>query len=63
MFCRTERASRKALIAAHPMISAVSSIQPRGLNQIRIAATKARAIVIRMKNEKKRPRVTSCPCA
>jgi 6-phosphogluconolactonase (cycloisomerase 2 family) len=27
------------------------------------AATKARAIVIRMKNEKKRPRVTCCPCA
>ena len=37
------------------------SIQPCGVNQTRITATKARAIVMRMKNEKKRPRVTSCP--
>ncbi len=60
IFRRTERARKKALMAAQTTTIAISSTQPRGLNQSRIATTKARAIVMRMKNEKKRPRVTSC---
>ena len=37
MFCRTERASRKALSAAQPTTSTVPRIQPRGVNHIRIS--------------------------
>ena len=58
MFCRTERARKKALRAAQPMTSTVPSTQPRGVNHTRIRATKARAIVMRIKNERKRPRFT-----
>src|SRR5580704_10868993 len=57
----TDRLNRKALTAIHARTSAQPITQPRGVNQITIAATKATVIVIRRKNEKKRPRVTSCP--
>ena len=58
MFPRTERDSKNALIAAQPMTRIEPTIQPFGVNQTRIAATNAKAIVIRRKNEKKSPRVT-----
>jgi hypothetical protein len=61
MFCRTERARKKALMAAQPMISTVPNTQPRGVNHTRISTTKASAIAIRMKNERKRPRFTRVP--
>src|ERR1700677_67263 len=61
MFCRTECVNKRALRAAHTTTNTLSSTQLRGLNQTRTSTTSARPIVIRRKNEKKRPRVTSCP--